>query len=68
MAETVMLATCNSTPSENISRRGYTANTRTAILSGLNEWSHNPNGANTFWMNGMVGASKTTIAYSFSGA
>ncbi|CUA75686.1 Vegetative incompatibility protein HET-E-1 [Podospora anserina] [Rhizoctonia solani] len=46
-------------------RRRCTAKTREAIQQALQDWSTNPNGEKIYWMNGMAGTGKTTIAYSF---
>lgn len=62
----VKLANHDSRLSAGIARRTCTINTRTAILSGLDDWSMDPNAADIYWMNGMAGTGKTTIACSFS--
>ncbi|KAG8778664.1 hypothetical protein FRC12_024868 [Ceratobasidium sp. 428] len=46
-------------------RRGCTQNTRQLILRELQDWASEPNSAKVYWMNGMAGTGKTTIAYSF---
>ncbi|KAH7317527.1 hypothetical protein B0J17DRAFT_773342 [Rhizoctonia solani] len=51
--------------STEISRRSCTEGTRTAIIAGLNDWLNSSASASTYWMNGMAGTGKTTIAYSF---
>ncbi|QRW11543.1 Vegetative incompatibility protein HET-E-1 [Ceratobasidium sp. AG-Ba] len=48
-----------------IQRGGCTPNTRVRILEELVEWSRNAHGPPVYWMNGMAGTGKTTIAYSF---
>ncbi|KZT37864.1 hypothetical protein SISSUDRAFT_1129241 [Sistotremastrum suecicum HHB10207 ss-3] len=48
-----------------ISRNGCTKGTREAILQELMSWSHNPSTPRIYWLNGMAGTGKTTIAYSF---
>ncbi|QRV80182.1 periodic tryptophan protein 2 [Ceratobasidium sp. AG-Ba] len=49
-------------------RRGAcTPNTRIALLEELRAWSNNPDGSKVYWMNGMAGTGKTTIAYTFCG-
>ncbi|CAE6393613.1 unnamed protein product [Rhizoctonia solani] len=58
------LATYNSRISMDIGRRSCTENTRTKILSDSTAWADDPNGAKIYWMNGMAGTGKTTIAYS----
>ncbi|EUC59178.1 vegetative incompatibility protein HET-E-1, putative, partial [Rhizoctonia solani AG-3 Rhs1AP] len=39
--------------------------TREAIHQGLEGWTTNPKSEKIYWMNGMAGTGKTTIAYSF---
>ncbi|KDN38651.1 hypothetical protein RSAG8_09326, partial [Rhizoctonia solani AG-8 WAC10335] len=58
------LARFNSKLSTEVSRRGCTKDTRTTILEGSIAWSENPDLAKVYWMNGMAGTGKTTIAYS----
>ncbi|CUA69218.1 Vegetative incompatibility protein HET-E-1 [Podospora anserina] [Rhizoctonia solani] len=58
------LARFNSELSIGVSRRGCTKNTRTTILEESVAWSENPDTAKIYWMNGMAGTGKTTIAYS----
>ncbi|KAB5591864.1 Vegetative incompatibility protein HET-E-1 [Ceratobasidium theobromae] len=60
------LARYDSELSTEINRRMCTENTRTSILSGLDDWSHDPGAADMYWMDGMAGTGKTTIACSFS--
>ncbi|KAJ0415293.1 hypothetical protein BJY00DRAFT_327116 [Aspergillus carlsbadensis] len=36
--------------------------TRTELLRQINEWSSDPNGKSIFWLNGMAGTGKSTIA------
>ncbi|CAE6488371.1 unnamed protein product [Rhizoctonia solani] len=60
----VKLAAYNSKLSMDIGRRSCTKDTRTQILKDLAAWSNDPNGAKIYWMNGMAGTGKTTIAYS----
>ncbi|KAB5591024.1 hypothetical protein CTheo_5519 [Ceratobasidium theobromae] len=52
--------------SAEISRRICTEGTRTAILSGLNDWSCDPNAKDIYLMSGMAGTGKTTIACTLS--
>ncbi|CUA77850.1 hypothetical protein RSOLAG22IIIB_12873 [Rhizoctonia solani] len=59
------LARFNSELSTEVSRRGCTKDTRTKILDDSIAWSENPDLAKIYWMNGMAGTGKTTIAYSF---
>ncbi|KAB5592070.1 hypothetical protein CTheo_4522 [Ceratobasidium theobromae] len=60
------LARYDSALSTGINRRMCTENTRVAVLSDLNNWSHDPSAADMYWMDGMAGTGKTTIACSFS--
>src|ERR1700750_1878551 len=46
-------------------RRGCTENTRQQILNKLMEWALCIGGPIFFWLCGMAGTGKTTIAYSF---
>ncbi|KAG8742670.1 hypothetical protein FRC10_001026 [Ceratobasidium sp. 414] len=48
-----------------VRRGGCTPNTRTAVLKDLVDWANDVNGPKVYWMNGMAGTGKTTIAYSF---
>ncbi|KAF8676950.1 WD40 repeat-like protein [Rhizoctonia solani] len=60
------LAAHNSTLSTEVDRRACTKHTRTQILSELDQWSVDPQKPNIYWMNGMAGTGKTTIAYTFA--
>ncbi|KAG8693604.1 hypothetical protein FRC11_002792, partial [Ceratobasidium sp. 423] len=60
----VKLAVFNSKISMDIGRRSCTEHTRTKILHDSLEWAEDPDGAKIYWMNGMAGTGKTTIAYS----
>ncbi|QRW23702.1 peptidase C14 [Rhizoctonia solani] len=62
----VHLAAYNSSLSEDANRRSCTEGTRVNILAELNQWSVDPTKPNVFWMNGMAGTGKTTIAYTFA--
>ncbi|QRW23711.1 peptidase C14 [Rhizoctonia solani] len=62
----VHAAAYNSSLSEEVNRRSCTEGTRANILLELNEWSLDPSKPNIFWMNGMAGTGKTTIAYTFA--
>ncbi|KAB5589312.1 Vegetative incompatibility protein HET-E-1 [Ceratobasidium theobromae] len=64
--EPAKLATFNSKLSGEINRRTCTENTRINILLDLNTWSDNPNAEKIFWMDGMAGTGKTTIACTLS--
>ncbi|CAE6462397.1 unnamed protein product [Rhizoctonia solani] len=55
----------NSSYSNTIKRNGCTAETREAIHQGLEDWTTDPRSEKIYWMNGMAGTGKTTIAYSF---
>ncbi|CAE7231665.1 unnamed protein product [Rhizoctonia solani] len=55
----------NSSYSDTIRRRGCTAQTREAIHQGIQDWTINPQAEKIYWMNGMAGTGKTTIAYSY---
>ncbi|KAG9123022.1 hypothetical protein FRC07_000349, partial [Ceratobasidium sp. 392] len=46
-------------------RSGCTPNTRKLVLQDLQDWASDPHGAKVYWMNGMAGTGKTTIAHSF---
>ncbi|KEP49126.1 putative vegetative incompatibility protein HET-E-1 [Rhizoctonia solani 123E] len=61
---TAKLARYNSELAMEVSRRACTENTRTEILDNLVKWSEDCNAASIYWMNGMAGTGKTTIAYS----
>ncbi|CUA74875.1 COMPASS-like H3K4 histone methylase component WDR5B [Rhizoctonia solani] len=57
------LAKFDSKLSTEVSRRGCTKDTRTTILEESMAWSEDPGMAKVYWMNGMAGTGKTTIAY-----
>jgi hypothetical protein len=46
-------------------RRSCTEGTRKQILDDLMDWARNRSGPNIYWLCGMAGTGKTTIAYSF---
>ncbi|KAG8714943.1 hypothetical protein FRC08_011224 [Ceratobasidium sp. 394] len=48
-----------------VRRRACTPNTRQQILTELKNWANDANSPKIFWLNGMAGTGKTTIAYSF---
>ncbi|KAF8751865.1 Encoded by [Rhizoctonia solani] len=52
--------------SHDVNRRACTRNTRSQILLELEQWSVDWTKPNVFWMNGMAGTGKTTIAYTFA--
>ncbi|CUA75222.1 hypothetical protein RSOLAG22IIIB_11574 [Rhizoctonia solani] len=56
------LARFDSTLATEINRRTCTESTRTRILQESLAWTEDPNGAKIYWMNGMAGTGKTTIA------
>ncbi|CUA76344.1 Vegetative incompatibility protein HET-E-1 [Podospora anserina] [Rhizoctonia solani] len=58
------VARFNSELSTEVSRRGCTKNTRNTILEESLAWSEGSECAKVYWMNGMAGTGKTTIAYS----
>ncbi|KEP49066.1 putative vegetative incompatibility protein HET-E-1 [Rhizoctonia solani 123E] len=58
----------NSTLAKEINRRMCTKNTRIAVLHALDSWSKNQSAANVYWMSGMAGTGKTTIAATLSDA
>lgn len=47
-------------------RNACTKNTREIILAGLVTWAAEPKNKKIYWLSGMAGTGKTTIAYSFS--
>ena len=47
-------------------RNGCTEDTRKAILDTLQMWASDNTTTKVYWLNGMAGTGKTTIAYSFS--
>ncbi|KAG8764561.1 hypothetical protein FRC12_008024 [Ceratobasidium sp. 428] len=63
----VMMASYDSSAASQLGRGSCTPNTRLGVLEGLQNWASDPNGAKIYWMNGMAGTGKTTIAYSFCG-
>ncbi|KAG8751875.1 hypothetical protein FRC11_008913 [Ceratobasidium sp. 423] len=54
----------NSSYSTSIRRHGCTAQTRERIQKDIQEWATDPAGAKIYWLSGMAGTGKTTIAYS----
>ncbi|KAF8752544.1 WD40 repeat-like protein [Rhizoctonia solani] len=59
-------AAYNSLLSHDVNRRACAQNTRSNILLELEQWSQDWTKPNVFWMNGMAGTGKTTIAYTFA--
>ncbi|KAJ1304056.1 hypothetical protein OPQ81_008464 [Rhizoctonia solani] len=62
------LAPYNSMHGTEVNRRTCTKNTREKVLADLNNWSDDPEGKRVYWMNGMAGTGKTTIACSLAHA
>ncbi|CAE6483314.1 unnamed protein product [Rhizoctonia solani] len=62
----VKQATYDSTLSSALSRRSCTEGTREEILSNLDKWLSDSSAPAVYWMNGMAGTGKTTIACTFS--
>ncbi|KAF8750412.1 WD40 repeat-like protein [Rhizoctonia solani] len=60
------LAAHNSTLATDVNRRSCTKQTRTQILLELDQWSADRETPNIYWMSGMAGTGKTTIAYTFA--
>ncbi|KAB5589064.1 Vegetative incompatibility protein HET-E-1 [Ceratobasidium theobromae] len=56
------LASYDSKLSTTVNRRTCTEDTRKGILTDLNAWVGNPKAEKVYWMNGMAGTGKTTIA------
>lgn len=50
--------------SDNLGRVGCTPNTRVDVLRQIQDWVHDSAGPHIYWLNGMAGTGKTTIAYS----
>ncbi|CAE7065439.1 unnamed protein product, partial [Rhizoctonia solani] len=46
-------------------RRACTEGTRIGIFAGLDDWLYDPTALSVYWMNGMAGTGKTTIASTF---
>ncbi|CAE6456641.1 unnamed protein product, partial [Rhizoctonia solani] len=61
----VKQATYDSSLSTQINRRGCTEGTRVGVLAGIDGWLHNTTSPSIYWMNGMAGTGKTTIASTF---
>ncbi|KAF8748080.1 Vegetative incompatibility protein het-e-1 [Rhizoctonia solani] len=60
------LAAHNSTLATDVNCQSCTKHTRTWILLDLDQWSADPQTPNIYWMSGMAGTGKTTIAYMFA--
>ncbi|KAG8759099.1 hypothetical protein FRC11_002526 [Ceratobasidium sp. 423] len=54
----------DSSYADKIERGPCLENTRATVLDGIRGWIHNPNETKVYWINGMAGTGKTTIAYS----
>ncbi|CAE6497704.1 unnamed protein product [Rhizoctonia solani] len=59
-------ATYDSQLSAAVNRRTCTEGTRTEVLAELERWTYDPDAPTVYWMNGMAGTGKTTIACTFS--
>ncbi|KAG8795686.1 hypothetical protein FRC12_011295 [Ceratobasidium sp. 428] len=53
-----------STEAENLGRGECTPNTRVELLDQIRAWACDDNAQKVYWLNGMAGTGKTTIAYS----
>ncbi|KAG8780840.1 hypothetical protein FRC12_022522 [Ceratobasidium sp. 428] len=53
----------SSTESDSLGRNGCTRDTRVEVLDDLRDWTKNNESHRIFWLNGMAGTGKTTIAY-----
>lgn len=60
----MLSAVYNSAESEDVQRGPCTAGTREKELNRLLAWVHDRDAGDIYWMNGMAGTGKTTIAYS----
>ncbi|CEL58508.1 hypothetical protein RSOLAG1IB_08599 [Rhizoctonia solani AG-1 IB] len=58
-------AAYDSNLSVEVDRRGCTQGTRTGILSGLEDWLKDSTSWPIYWMNGIAGTGKSTIALTF---
>ncbi|KAG8762709.1 F-box/WD repeat-containing protein 9 [Ceratobasidium sp. 428] len=54
-----------SAKSSTVLRGECTPNTRVKVLQGLDQWASDSESPTVYWLNGMAGTGKTTIAYSF---
>ncbi|KAG8791877.1 hypothetical protein FRC12_007919 [Ceratobasidium sp. 428] len=61
----VRIASYDSNMASQLGRGACTPNTRQMILEELQSWANDPRSSKVYWMNGMAGTGKTTIAYSF---
>ncbi|KAG8703366.1 hypothetical protein FRC09_004200, partial [Ceratobasidium sp. 395] len=53
----------NSQAATPIRRRQCAPNTREGVMKELRAWANDPNSAKIYWMNGMAGIGKTTVAF-----
>ncbi|CAE6410284.1 unnamed protein product [Rhizoctonia solani] len=60
----ILSAAYNSGASDGIRRRGCAQGTRQQQIQSLLEWARAPQGGKVYWINGLAGTGKTTIAYS----
>ncbi|KAG9120579.1 WD repeat-containing protein 38, partial [Ceratobasidium sp. 392] len=54
----------SSAKSHSLGRNGCTPDTRVDVLKLLRHWAHDGQSQKIYWLNGMAGTGKTTIAYS----
>ncbi|QRV93467.1 Notchless protein [Ceratobasidium sp. AG-Ba] len=57
-------ATYMSAQSDSIGRGACTPNTRAEVLQQMHNWAYDSSSQRVYWLNGMAGTGKTTIAYS----
>ncbi|KAH7323304.1 hypothetical protein B0J17DRAFT_620985 [Rhizoctonia solani] len=61
-----LLSECyNSKKTAELGRRPCTMGTRIKVLAQMNQWATGRDTGNIYWMSGMAGTGKTTIAYTF---
>ncbi|KAG8725365.1 hypothetical protein FRC09_001169 [Ceratobasidium sp. 395] len=60
-----LAAKYKSAESQNLRRVGCAPNTRIEVLEALKAWASDGTSEKIYWLNGMAGTGKTTIAYSF---
>ncbi|KAJ1306970.1 hypothetical protein OPQ81_007950 [Rhizoctonia solani] len=58
-----LTACYNSAKAAELKRGKCAPDTRRAVLAQIHTWIHGPETGNVFWINGMAGTGKTTIAY-----
>ncbi|QRW05940.1 Vegetative incompatibility protein HET-E-1 [Ceratobasidium sp. AG-Ba] len=54
-----------SAESDNLRRTGCAPRTRVELLQRLEDWAGDEDSPHVYWLNGMAGTGKTTVAYSF---